>query len=222
VITRVGLAPRARGLDDDAFRAHWASQHAEAAASLPGLRGYVQNHSVLRDGRPLLPYPGFDACSELDFDSVAAMDEAFASTEYRTTVAADEEELIDRTRLAFLLAERRTLASGPPDDAAVKLLTFLRLQAGRTHDELLRVLDGPYGEAAAGVAFLRHEQLVELPGAHAGRAPAVCSAIDVVWFRDAGEALELVTGEAGRRLRYELAGVVFGVEHLLARPVRVV
>ena len=48
----------------------------------PGLHGYIQNHSILRDGRPVLPGLRFDVCAELTFASPDAMDTAFTSSQY--------------------------------------------------------------------------------------------------------------------------------------------
>jgi hypothetical protein len=72
------------------------------------------------------------------------------------------------------------------------------------------------------VPLLRHEQLLEIPGAHAGRELAFCAAADLLWFRCADDALAFVNGEAGDRARFVLAGLVAGVERLIARPVRIV
>ena len=124
MITRVGMAPRAAHLTRAAFQEHWRTRHAGEAARLPGLRGYVQNHAVLGgDGEPLLrPAPPFDACSEIDFDDIAAMEAAFASELYRGSVTQDEREFIDRTGFLLLLTERTVLNDVPP--APYKLLTF--------------------------------------------------------------------------------------------------
>src|SRR5215475_6494143 len=119
MIVRVGMAPRESSLGFAEFQAHWANEHGTLAATLAGLRSYVQNHAVLAGGRPLLPYPGFDACSELTFDSLEAMDEAFESDHYRQNVTADEKELIDRSRFSMMLTERRVLTAGDPGCEAV-------------------------------------------------------------------------------------------------------
>ena len=70
MIIRFGMAPRLPGSSFEAFQKHWMTSHADAAGAIPGLLAYTQNHSVLVEGKPLLPYPGFDACSELLFESV--------------------------------------------------------------------------------------------------------------------------------------------------------
>jgi uncharacterized protein (TIGR02118 family) len=216
------MAPRAAGLSYTAAQEHWRNEHAYLAGQLPGLRGYVQNHAVLAEGRPLLPYPGFDACSELEFDSLGAMDEAFASEHYRQAVVADEHSLIDKSRFALILTERRVLADGDVGSGAVKLLTFLPLDPRSTRPALDERLAGPYREIVAEAGPLRHEQLLEIPGAHDGRLPAVSAAVDILWFSTPEKALEAVQGETGHRAAYALAGAAFGPARLLASANRVV
>jgi len=162
-LTRIGLAPRAAHLTPAACQAHWRSAHADAALALPGLRGYVQNHAVLRDGAPLLGDPGFDVCAETEFDDLAAMDAGFASEAYRGAIVADEARFIDKARFAFALCERRVLAGGEPPEGAVKLMSFGAAGAGD-------------GDA------LRHEQLVVSDALHAGREPAPFGVVDIRWF----------------------------------------
>ncbi len=223
VIVRLGAAPRAAGLSCEQFQEHWGGEHGGLAGQIDGVRAYVQNHAVLAEGWPLLPYPGFDACSEIEFDSVQAMDDAFASEFYTNAVVADEQVMIDKTRFSLLLAERRVLSPGKPPPDAVKLLTFLALAPGATPDALAAGLEGPYREAIAEDSTgLHHEQLLESPGAHEGHAPACCTAIDLLWFPTEGDALDFVTGPAGQRARFALTGLAFGVERLIARPVRII
>jgi uncharacterized protein (TIGR02118 family) len=120
MLVRVGMAPRAAGLTVEQCQAHWRGAHADAARALPGLRRYVQNHAVLRGGRPLLPHPGFDVCAETEFDDLAAMDAAFASEQYRGAVVADEARLIDqgalRARAVRAARGARRLRSREADD----------------------------------------------------------------------------------------------------------
>ena len=145
MITRVGMAPRAAHLTREQFQAHWRDAHADAAAQLPGLRGYVQNHAVL----PLvLPAPPFDACSEIDFDDLDAMEAAFASELYRGAVTADERKFIDRTGFLLMLTERHVLDDAEP--GPYKLLTFAShdLPRPRGRHEVLRAIDdrGPWSQ----------------------------------------------------------------------------
>jgi uncharacterized protein (TIGR02118 family) len=214
----MGFAPRAPGLDYAAFQAHWKGEHGGLAAQIPGLRGYIQNHAVLRGGRPLLPYVGFDACSEILFDSLHSMDEGFASEHYQSQVVADEHVLIDKARFGLFLAERRVLREGAAPEGAVKLLTFLPVDPRSSRAALAELAAGAYAEAVAGVG-IRHEQLVEIPGAHEGRLPPLFSVVDILWFSSPDDALAFVQGDGGDRVGWLLAGTAFGLQRLLAEPV---
>ena len=79
MIIRFGMAPRLPESSFESFQRHWMTSHADAAGAIPGLMAYTQNHSILVEGRPILPYPGFDACSELAFETVESMNDGFSS-----------------------------------------------------------------------------------------------------------------------------------------------
>jgi len=70
VITRVFFGARRGDMTTEACLDHWRGTHAAIGASMPGVRAYVQNHGVLKGGRFLLPYPGFDIMPELDWDDL--------------------------------------------------------------------------------------------------------------------------------------------------------
>jgi uncharacterized protein (TIGR02118 family) len=230
MIVRVGLAPRRAGSTVVQFQRHWRDEHGDLALHIPNLRGYWQNHAVLDErARPLLPYPGFDACSEIAFDDVASMDAGFASPHYQRLVRADEDLLIDKSRFWFLLCERAVLTSAPAGlvtSAAagpepVRLLTFVRAHPLVSPEQLLEIARGPYAALVAEAGALRHEQLVPLRAAHEGRTSPHCELVDAVTFATIGQALDFVNGTVGERADTLLAGAVFGRERLLAR-VRVV
>ena len=123
----------------------------------------MQNHAVLRDGEPLLPYPGFDVCAETEFDDLDAMDAAFASEQYQGAIVADELNLIDKARFTHALCERRVVreAGGP-----VKLMTFLRGTPDPGADEQL---------------IVRHDF-------HAGRPAAPFDAVEIRVVRRRGRS----------------------------------
>ena len=219
-ITRVGLAPRAAGLTLAAAQSHWRTEHRDLALGLPGLRGYVQNHAILRDGVPLLPYPGFDVCAETEFDSVESMRTAFASEHYQSTVRGDEAHLIDGDRFMLALTRRRVLADGEPPDGAVKLMTFLRAHPMSDPRALVDVLAGPYAEAANEVSPRRHELLITEARAHEGEQAPCCDVVDVLWFAQPDDALRAVLGPLSERAGWLLGGLAFGTERLIAAPLR--
>jgi uncharacterized protein (TIGR02118 family) len=221
-ITRLGTAPRAAGLSFAGFQDHWRGEHAGLAGGLPGLRRYLQNHAVLEHGLPVLPYAGFDACSEIEFDSVEAMDAAFGSEHYRSDVVADEHTLIDRSRFMLALMERRIVRDATAPAGAVKLLRFWRTTARASDAELHRALTEDWITAAADAGHLRHEQLLTIAGVHADRPGPVCDAVDILTFADLAAARSFATGAVGAEAEWHLAGIGSCIGRLLAAEVVVV
>lgn len=205
MITRFGLAPRLPGLTVEQFQRHWRERHGPIIGVLPGLRRYWQNHAVAGG----LPWPGFDACSEMDADDDAAFDAVFAQPWYLSEGQADERRFVDRTRGGAVLT-RRVARRGtrPGGTAGVRLLTFLRAVPGCGPDELAGVLGGADrgGPAAAVEAFVR------VPD----RDDSVFDAVEALWFADAAAAAAHVASDSAERDRRELAGLVRGTERLLA------
>jgi uncharacterized protein (TIGR02118 family) len=187
VITRFGLAPRLPGLTVAEFQEHWRTRHAAIIGVLPGLTRYWQHHTV----QGVLPWPGFDACSEFDAASVEAYDAAFATEHYLTEGQADERRFVDRSRGGALYTRR----IGPPQRPdRVRLLTFLR------------------GDPATlAPALAGREAYVRLPD-----VPGVFDAVESRWFPSPSAALTYLTSEAAERDRHALAGLVFGTERVLA------
>lgn len=214
------MAPRRLGLTSTEFQRHWHDVHGPLVRRFEGLRRNWQNHAILRDGEPLLPWPGFDACSEMDFSDVAAMQLAFRPDRYPPELKADSEYLIDKSKAAPMVVRRfhvsGTIDPGTIDRGAVRLMTFMRAApdcVGRI-GAALRTL--PMASAAtAREVYLSLGSVVGVAG--------LCGfdAVDVQWF-DGPDSAErhLISAEA-REHRHALAHVVQGVERLIAQ-VRVV
>lgn len=220
MIVRLGMAPRRAGSGFEEFQSHWRSQHADVASRLPGLRRYVQFPAILTDGRPLLPYPGFDACSALVFDSVDEMDASFSSDIFRDTVQADERAFVDKTRFCGLLGEQHLIegTSWPATDRIV-LMTLWRTAPGGRRDDLLRTLSE--GSSAAAERTTEHLQIVADPAAHDGRFPAACDAVDVRGYVSVDDALADLRSSANDEWERLLAGSGHAVGRHIARPVDV-
>jgi uncharacterized protein (TIGR02118 family) len=210
------MAPRVRGATIDAFQEHWRTSHADAAGQIPNVVRYTQNHSIVEAGRYLLPYPGFDACSELDFESVEAMEEGFASETYRTTVMSDEREFVDKTRFSMLIG-RSVLDEGSGGD--VKLLTLMRAHPTAGVTGLVATLTGRYAETVRGVT--RHQVFAIEPAGHRS-VPASFAAVDILWFDDRPALDAWLTSDAWAAATWELAGRASGVAQVAAVPVAVV
>ena len=216
MITRLSGAPRLAEMTIEQFQEHWRTSHADAAGKIPGLRSYVQNHAVLIDGAMVFPYPGFDACAELDFDSVAAMDEGFASETYRIEVMKDERAFVDKTRFSLIIADREEIA--PVTGGDVKLVVFYQLHPIAEEDALADALRDHARSAVAAGASGFH-LLTPNPEAHAeGRYPAAAPAATISWW----PSVDAVVDFEGSAAQWALSGIAASAARLVARPITVV
>lgn len=216
MITRIGFAPGHPALSIDALHAHWTTAHARVTLQLPHVRRYWQNQPVLKDGATLLPWPGFDVCSEFDFDDMVAMDRAFSSEAYFEHVKPDEVHLLDKAKGGMLIAERIKL-EGSLDAGEYRLLTFFRAAPMRQPAML-----------AAGIAALPRagsahgrEVYAALEGRAAGQRVSLFDAVDINWFESAEAALAFAVSVEQRDRRCALADLIRGTENLIARVRRV-
>ncbi len=102
MIKMVFLVHKRSDMGSEEFSRYWRETHAPIGAKLPGLRKYIQNHSIAApDGTPA-PYDGL---AELWFDDVASLELAMGSPEGQAVVA-DTENFIDLARMqTFSVAE---------------------------------------------------------------------------------------------------------------------
>jgi uncharacterized protein (TIGR02118 family) len=216
MITRFGFAPRRPGLEIKEFQRHWGTQHGRLAGGLAGLKRYWQNHAVLRGGEPLLPWPGFDACSELDFRSVQDMNAAFAAEHYQVAVREDEKYLVDKVNGGMVVGRRVGKGWKTPGEG-VRLVTFLRLAPGRAKGDLIAALKG-MKPASAGIG---RELIEALEPAEAEGYTSLYDAIDIQWFKTAKDAESFAVSADARMRRARLGALVRGTDQVIAK-VRVI
>lgn len=220
MITRVFVAARRQDMTTEACLQHWRGHHAAIGARLPRVRAYVQNHGVLDGGRFLLPYPGFDIMPELDWDDLAAMDAAIDSPVHEQDSVDDEENFIDTSRTGLAVTTRHVLSEGEAGPDVVKLVTFLRRAPAAPEKAFQDALLGGYARAVAANRPMRHEMLITMPD-RPNRPPFTAQAIDLMWFASARDALAWTVSEPAHAAAWQLAGVAFGAERLIARPHKV-
>ena len=217
-VTRFCLAPRKAGLTTEQFQAHWRTNHAVVVREMPHITRYWQNHAVLLDGEPLLPWPGFDACAQIEAASVVDFDRAFGSDQYQTVVRADELRFVDPRRGGYVLSER-VAAEGNVEPDAVRLLLFMRLAPFGALNALAETLaQAGKPEAALG----RELFLSQTGGSLGGQRFSLFDAVECLWFDTAERAEAWVRSSAARERRDAIGHLVRGTERLIARVNRVV
>ena len=91
MVKAVSFFKRKPGISVDEFQSYWRTRHPDAVTHLPGLRRYVQSHTLVsgyRKGEPI-----YDGIAEVWFDDTQAMRASAATPEY-ARVRADEANFI--------------------------------------------------------------------------------------------------------------------------------
>ena len=229
MIVSFGLLPRYPGQSIEEFLKLW-SAHAPWAKVVPKRLGYVQNFPVIREGRHLLPYPGFDVCAETVYDDEDSMEEAY-TTPQSSDSFEDHRRFVSERGYCHVVAEKRDVrVDGRPPANAVKLLTFMRSHPSELREACVEAVTGPYAAAIAETKPIRHEQFIatkpldRLKGEHglswlrANLTLSGFDVIDIIWFASPDDALRFVSSQAAYDAALTMAGTVLGTERLIARP----
>jgi uncharacterized protein (TIGR02118 family) len=101
------LLTRRQDLSHAQFMRYWTEQHTPMLAppqpGAPRVHRYVQLHPIQEEVAGLQTAP-FDGVAEIWFDSLADAEAMFTSEHYKSVVACDEENFLDRRKTVFLYA----------------------------------------------------------------------------------------------------------------------
>jgi uncharacterized protein (TIGR02118 family) len=96
---------RLPGMSIEDFQRYWRQTHAPIAARIPGVRRYVQCHTLPElYGRDAPPQ--YDGAAELWFDDLDALRAAMRSPEVEAA-RTDERNFIDHARVAAFITEEK-------------------------------------------------------------------------------------------------------------------
>ena len=182
MVKALSFFKRRSGMSVEAFQAYWRARHPEVVIRLPGLRRYVQSHTLpgaYRKGEPV-----YDGIAEVWFDDTQAM-RALAGTPAYAAVQADEAKFIERSSMGLIVTEDHVIKDGPTPVGGVKNVEFLTRRAGMAVDEFQRYWREIHGPLAARIGVIRryvqsHTRRAAYEG---GRAPRWDGAA-LTWFDD--------------------------------------
>jgi uncharacterized protein (TIGR02118 family) len=182
VIKAVSFFKRKAGMPVEEFQAYWLRTHPTAVVRLPGVRRYVQSHTLLagyRKGEPI-----YDGIAELWFEDTKAM-HALRGTKEMEAVTADEAVFIDRATMGLILTEEHVIKDGPAPPRGVKNVEFVTRKPGLAVDEFQRYWREIHGPLAAQIPVIRRyvQSHTRTSAYERGRTPAY-DGVAITWFDD--------------------------------------
>ena len=219
VITFIKRKP---GMPVEEFQSYWRTRHPEVVTRLPGVRRYVQSHTLLeayRDGQP--PYDGI---AEVWADDTSVL-RAMTQSPHHAAVQADEARFIDGASMGVIITEDHVVKDGTAArDVAVKSVDFLVRKAGMPVEEFQRHWLLAHGPIAAAIPALRRyvQSHTRRSAYEAGRVPAYDGAA-ITWydspdaFRDAAASAEYarVAADAPSFLSLDRIRSILTREHVI-------
>lgn len=182
MVKTVVFFKRKSGMPVEAFTAYWRTTHAELVMRMPGLRRYVQSHTLLsgyRKGEPV-----YDGIAELWFDDTRAMQTLARTPEY-AAVEADQRNFIDLPTMGFIITQEYVIKEGPLPPERVKNVEFLTRKPGMAVEEFQRYWREVHGPLAAAIPVLRRyvQSHTRRSIYESGRTP-IYDGVAVTWFDD--------------------------------------
>jgi len=182
MVKAVSFFKRKAGMPVEEFQAYWLRDHPAVVVRLPGVRRYVQSHTLLagyRKGEPI-----YDGIAELWFEDTQAM-AALRGTKEIAEVEADEAVFIDRGTMRLILAEEHVIKDGPAPPGGAKNVEFVTRKPGLAVQDFQRYWRETHGPLAAQIPMIRrYVQSHTRPSAYErGRTPAY-DGVAITWFDD--------------------------------------
>jgi uncharacterized protein (TIGR02118 family) len=183
----------------EAFQAYWRTRHAEIVCRIPGIRRYVQSHTLLSGYGKRTPV--CDGVAELWFDDTDALRRLSDCAELRDT-RADHAEFMDLSSYIEIVTEDVVIKDGAIPTGAVKNIELVTKKVSMDPEAFHRYwieTHGPLGGSIPQVQ--RYVQSHTRIGAYSsGRAPAL-DGVALTWFEhtDAMRAAAITTEYAATR-----------------------
>jgi uncharacterized protein (TIGR02118 family) len=181
----------------EVFQRYWRDRHPEAVMRLPGIRRYVQCHTLASTygaGEPV-----YDGIAEVWADDTGAL-RAMTRSPHHPALQEDEARFIDRASMGVLITEDHVVKDGPVPPDAVKSVAFLNRKPGLSVEEFQRHWRDVHGPIASLLPGLRRyvQSQTRRSAYGGGRVPAY-DGVALTWF-DSTEAIRntAATGEYAR------------------------
>ena len=180
MIKVVSVLQRKPGMSVEDFQGYWLNEHAAIVSRLPGLRRYVQSHTLLGGYRK--GQPAADGLAELWFDDSNAL-RALAGTPQMRAVLADEPNFVDMTRFIQVHTQDRVIKDGPVPAGGVKNVEFVTKKAGMSVADFQHYWTTTHGPLGASIKTVtRYVQSHTRVTAYSRDTPPALDGFALTWF----------------------------------------
>jgi len=182
MIKAVTYLKRRPGMPVVEFQTYWREHHPQFVKKLPGLRRYVQSHTV-RGGYEKRE-PAYDGIAECWFDDTDAL-RALRDTPEMAAVQIDETKFADRITMGLIITEDHVVVDGPTYPEMAKGIGFVKRKPGMPIADFQRHWRETHAPLAAQFPGLRryeqsHTRLIAYSQVREPR----WDGISIIWFDD--------------------------------------
>jgi len=171
---------RKPGMSVEDFQSYWRTTHADIVTKMPGIRRYVQSHTLLSGYRK--GEPAYDGVAELWFENTDAM-RALAPTAEYAAVMADEQNFIDSSRRGSIITDEHIIKDGAIQPDAVKNIEFVTHKPGMSIEAFQKHWREIHGPLGASIPVVRRyvQSHTRLSIYKSGKTPAY-DGVAITWF----------------------------------------
>ena len=197
MVKLVGYFKRRADLEVEPFQEYWRTRHAELVSRLPGVRRYVQSHTLLAGYRK--GEPPWDGTGEVWFDDTDAI-RALHGTRALRAVREDEARFIDRSTIRTLVTDEHLVKDGELPEGCVKNIEFVHRRPGLGVEEFQRYWREVHGPLASEIpVVLRYVQSHCRRGGYANGRQPPCDGLAIMWFASTSAMRESTRTDAYAR-----------------------
>jgi uncharacterized protein (TIGR02118 family) len=186
VVKVITFLKRKAGMPVEEFQRYWRERHPEAVTRLPGIRRYVQSHTLAMSYEKADPV--YDGIAEVWADDTDAL-RAMTRSPHHPALQEDEARFIDRTSMGVIITEDHLVKDTAVPPNAVKSVVFLGRKPGLSIEEFQHHWREVHAPLAALLPGLRRyvQSQTRLAAYEGGRVPAY-DGVALAWF-DSPEAV---------------------------------
>ena len=183
---------RKPGLSVEDFQAYWRLTHSNLVRQIPGIRRYLQCHTLLSGYRRPVP-PPLDGIEEIYFDSMADLS-SIKTTAAGQAAEADLVNFVDTSRVKHIVTQEILMKEGATHEGMVKLIELVMHKAGMDLVDFHRYWEEVHGPIGAKIKqSKRYVQSHTLMSEYEKEEAPAYDGVAEVWFPDTGAMRQSAT-----------------------------